>query len=78
MKMSDVFELPVGIIKIYLEEDNGATWIATNEQTEAVETAINNHDALVEALKWALERIEPQTAAIDQINEIKYKGLIDE
>ena len=47
--------------------------ILTDTACDLVELA----ESLEEALKWALERIEPQTAAIDQINEIKYKGLLD-
>ena len=76
MKMSELFELPVIVTDIKFNEEDEV--ISLEEQDEAAEFAINNHDALVEALKWALERIEPQTAAIDQINEIKYRGLIDE
>ena len=49
---------------------------------EAASLAINTHDALLEALEWALERAEPEVneAALpmDQINLIKYQALLKE
>ena len=83
MKMSDVFELPVNICNMENSDPRGHyNDLSESEQDNAADKAINNHDLLIEALEWTLERAEPEVneAAVpmDQINLIKYQALLKE
>lgn len=57
MLMSDVFNLPVSIEKIHLDDSQVARqpFVGDGGECKAVNLAINNHDALVEALSELLE-----------------------
>lgn len=83
MKMSDVFELPLSIMGMEIDEnDTPYSLESSDEEDRAAETAINNHDTLLEALEWALELAEAEVdeAALpmDQIKLIKYQALLQE
>ena len=83
MKMKDVFNLPVDASNLSISficvNDNYNDGVTAHESTAL---AINNHDALVEALEWALERAEStvndSALPIDQIQLIKYQALMRE
>ena len=87
IKMKDVFCLPVshhkGGVMPYMKDNNGQTiFVGDNEHVLPTVIAINNHDALVTALEWALERAEPEVRetdnSMDQMMLIKYQTLLQE
>ena len=78
IKMKDVFVLPVHVTNIELNFSSRSS----GAMDCAADKAINNHDALVEALEWALERAEPEVRetdnSMDQMMLIKYQKLLQE
>ena len=66
MKMSDVFDDEVVICELVLSNNHKSTYkpeygndvsIATREQEQAINSAVNNHDALVYALANITEKL---------------------
>lgn len=65
MKMSDVFELP--LTSLGLAYNSAIKPSATKfDVLDAVATAVNAHDALVEALKHARNQIQHPDQMIDE------------
>ena len=77
IKMSENFNLPVNIYSVSINYMDDNIF-----ETEAVQFAINNHDALVEALEWSLERAAPvvkhEDKSMDQMMLIRYQTLLQE